>query len=263
MSHIIPAVACCCGTDPCDNPCCEAGTVEFGIFWTGSFVNVFNSCECVPDVPNFICPCTGSCAINGGQVGRGTVSRQGASPLDPCGSCNITLDAVPLLGGGTYNCPCGCQWEDPPGSGQFVSCADNQNPWCGAFQIVCGVGEVHYPASSNGCPEFRPIVSLRYDPTPNGQFGGRWEVVLPIRIMAMYRGSDCWRADSAYCHTDWSAVFTPGEDGVVFRGPQVTFCDDGRVDWRSRSGTYQPHNVVATQGPNQNLIWSAGTVNVT
>jgi hypothetical protein len=258
MSHVLPAVACCCGTDPCGEPCCDPGTTEFSISWSGSFINIFNSCECL-DVPNFVCPCTGSAAIFGGQVGRGTITRTEPAPLDPCGVCSITLEAVPLLGIGNYNCPCACQWEDPPGSGNFVSCADNQNPLCGPFEILCGVGGFTYDQSS-GCPEFRPEFELKYDASPGGQFGGRWEVVLPIRILLPYRPSTCTNADTTYCHPRWSEVFTPGENGVLFRGPQVMFCADGRVDLRSRVGGYSPHNVVVVQETNQQLEWNPGTV---
>jgi hypothetical protein len=94
--------------------------------------------------------------------------------------------------------------------------------------------------------------------------------VLPIRFLGIIRDG-CY-ADSGYnyCHNDpgsstggASRVTTPNSDGVLYLGPQVAYCGDGRIDYRSRVGVYQPFNVQTYQAANETLIWSSGTVQVT
>lgn len=266
MSAIVSATACCCGANPCGSPCCDPGVTEFGIYWTGSFQILFNPCECLPDVPNFICPCYGQTTIEAGQVGRGRITRTEAGPLAPCGECVIELEAVANLGTGFYNCPCACQWEDPPGSGQFYTCQQAAPEFCGVYECLSGIGELEGPCNTI----FQPIVSLIADTTPNGTYGGRWSVRLPIRFLGTGRNGCYGPGAGTYCHNDpgsgmggSSRVFTPDADGVEYRGPQVAFCADGRIDYRSRVGVYQPFNVQTYQAANETLIWSPGTVQVT
>lgn len=264
MSNVVAALPCCCGANPCGSPCCDAGVTEFGIFWTGSFQIIFNACDCVADVPNFICPCYGSTTTQGGQIGRGRITRTAPGPLAPCGECGLELEAVECRGGGVYFCPCACQWEDPPNSGQFYTCSQVAPDFCGAFEAVSGVGGL--VIDSQACTSFfRPAFFFGADQSP----GGRWEVVVPIAFSGSVRNG-CERADMSYCHNDpgsgsggSSRVLTPGYDGVLYRGPLVQRCADGRVDLRSRVGSYGPVNVQTYQATNETLIWSAGTVEVT
>lgn len=264
MSNIAAVLPCCCsGGDPCGQPCCEQGTTEFGIFWSGSFQINFNPCDCVPDVPNFICPCFGQTITQGGQVGRGRIVRTPPSPLSPCGECSLELEAVERRGSGAYFCPCACQWEDPPGSGQFYTCNDHFPQACGGFEAISGCGWLEFDFQS--CTtRFVPSILFGADPTPNG----RWHVVVPIRFLGTARG--CESAAMNYCHNDVgsgmggvSGVLSPGFDGAAYLGPPVLRCADGRIDLRSRVGTYSPYNIQTYQAANEVLIWTPGTVQVT
>lgn len=268
MSAIVSATACCCG-NPCSQPCCEPGVVEFDIHWNGSFQILFNICQCLTDVPNFICPCYGQTVTQAGQVGRGRITRTEAGPLSPCGECIIELEAVARLGDGFYNCPCACQWEDPPGSGQFYSCQTAYPDFCGVSQCLSGIGDL---TSIGGyCDvQFEPFVLLAADTSMEGETAGRWYVVLPIRFLGLVNNGCYASSGYNYCHNDPSTgsggvsrVFTPNTDGVLYLGPNVTFCADGRVNYASRVGIYQPHNVQTYQAENETLIWTPGTVTVT
>lgn len=269
MSAIVSATACCCGANPCGSPCCDPGVTEFGIYWTGSFQILFNPCECLPDVPNFICPCYGQTTIEAGQVGRGRITRTEAGPLAPCGECVIELEAVANLGTGFYNCPCACQWEDPPGSGQFYTCQQAAPDYCGAYQCLSGIGEL--TTSGDLCDvQFRPAVVLAADTSTQGQTAGRWYVVLPIGFLGIIRDGCYALSGYNYCHNDpptgmggVSRVGTPDASGVLYLGPQIIYCADGRIDYRSRVGVYQPFNVQTYQAANETLLWSPGTVQVT
>jgi len=265
MSHILPAVACCCGETPCGQPCCDPGMVEYGIFWNGSFVNTFNPCACDLTVPNYICPCYGQVQIAGGQVGRAIVTQTQVSPMHPCGECDLVLEGVPVAGTGFYMCPCACQWEDPPGSGQFYTCQQVAPEFCGTFGIVNGVGNIE----GTVCQSLIGAVYLEADTTPNQQFGGRWSVYVPIGIGVPAK-VDCQSAAIEYCHPastfgqPWhSTVYHPNGNGVRFIGPVVRFCNDGRLDMRSMLGqySYDPDNIVF-QGQNQTLTWNPGTVTI-
>lgn len=264
MSAIVSATACCCG-NPCSQPCCEPGVVEFDVIWSGMLKIVFAACQCDLTVPNFICPCFGETMIDGGLIGRGRVTQVGAGPMEPCGACIMELEAVPRQGVGYYNCICACQWEDPPGSGQFYTCQTAAPEFCGMFQPLSGIGFISTSGGSCGV-EFVPSFELGADTSDHPVTGGRWYVVVPIRFFAMVR-DDCIQDQVAnYCHATASRVFTPnapGIGGVLYLGPVVQYCDDGRVDMRSRSGSYSAQNVVIDQQSNQYVFWTPGTVTVT
>lgn len=258
MSNITAALPCCCGENPCGEPCCDPETTSFSIHWSGSFQIIFNACNCDLTVPNYICPCSGSTLLAGGQVGRGTVTRNPPSPFNPCGDCVMQIEAVALQGTGSYFCSCGCTWEDPPGSGFFYDCQQVAPNLCGNFEAISGVGSV--------AGAFGGLCDAQFNPELYFGIGTdeRWYVVLPIRFCAFVRNGCIQDQVDLYCHSpNRSGVFTPGYQGVLYVGPLATRCEDGRLNLNSRRGSYVATNVVTEQAQNEMLIWNPGSVVVT
>lgn len=268
MSHVVAALPCCCTGTPCE-ACCDDTTTEFTVGWSGSFVLQFETCDCVPDVPNFICPCYGLVSLMAGQIGRGRIVNTPPSPLDPCGSCVIELEPIALMGSGYYFCPCACVWEDPPFSGQFYSCQDIAPEYCGGFTPIAGNGFLTPEQPGGLCGvQFVPVVILVADTSPQSSTYGHWYILVPFGFKGMIRdGCIVDEPVMTYCHPGTgdpphASVKTPGYDGVIYKGPALTFCPDGRVDVRSLRGLYSPLNHVVLQKPNELLTWNPGFITI-
>lgn len=237
MSNITAVLPCCC-EEPEPGNCCTQFPIplppSMSVRWTGNIQATFMQCDCLLDVPNYICPCSGSLEIPGGVIAEGPLVFEG-------GACSYALTGYQTNGRTQMFCPCACSWEDPPGSGQFYQyCAD-------------------YP---EGCGSF---VEPAHASLAGGGFGanlqtGKWEALLGIFITPPL-GGNMWTqsgglscgGENNYCihgAAFGSRTYNPiiGEDTLgpmIFIGPDIRFCPDGLVDIRSAFGSYQPQSPFA------------------
>lgn len=238
MSNITAALPCCCG-QPEPGDCCTQFPLPFppfmSISWTGNINVILPACACDPDVPNFECPCSGGMSISGGVIASGP--RQIFA-----GGCGYDLTAYATPGQVAIFCPCDCEWEDPPGSGQFFRYCEDYPQGCGPFNS----------------PAFASLHSFGANLVT-----GLWEVLVAFESILLSsweqpNGSQPGTCSYTVCGHGaafGTRSFNPlvGYDTLGplrFIGPEIRFCPDGSVDIRSAFGPYNPENAFAVACPN-------------
>jgi hypothetical protein len=226
VTAVTAALACCCGQPtPCGD-CCTQTPLPLPsrqrIVWTGSITVNYNICDCDPDVPNFICPCSGGGSISGGLLADGTLET---TQVGACTFCNYQFPDIgnpqaPLF----YNCPCACVWEKFPG-GPTYTCFDVAPELCGSF-----VGTLNARLATFGVD----------------QITRRWAALL--QIVASLDGP------ANYCEHG----FTTNE--LWYDGPPARVCSYGGFDIRTSFGSYAPRNHQVIGSPSTTIVYVPGNI---